>query len=66
MTLMDLFLTSIRKVPNGNPMKKLEQNSFYSTSVESAIDINHRKINSIKKKEFIESRIYFAMNKGIK
>jgi predicted protein tyrosine phosphatase len=55
-----LFLTPIRKVPNDDPMKKLERTFISLVDLESKIDINIGKHNSIK---FEDGRIYFAMNK---
>ena len=54
-----LILTPIRKVPNDDPYEKIGANSFYTVSydVESAIDINKGKINSIK---FVTAEFIFA------
>jgi|VirMetMinimDraft_7_1064189.scaffolds.fasta_scaffold48176_2 hypothetical protein len=54
-----LILTPIRKVPNDDPYEKIGANSFYTASydVESAIDINIGKVNSIK---FVTAEFIFA------
>ena len=54
-----LILTPVRKVPNDDPYEKIRANSFYTASydVESAIDINIGKVNSIK---FVTAEFIFA------
>lgn len=54
-----LILTPFRKVPNDDPYEKIGANSFYTASydVESPIDINKGKVNSIT---FVTAEFIFA------